>query len=154
MGIFFKKDKKEKLIDKLYNSFYEKENLIVNYKYLNDVVDAIIVTKKGIFLFLIYVNDIGITKFSLKKDIWVIDNEISIENPIKLLEKIKTHILSILHDDKLPIFLCPIFNKLDNNYETDIFTIKDFRKFIDDIPLILESDEINEYTKIIKEDNN
>ena len=153
MGIIFTKSKKEKLIIKLYNSFYEKENLIHDYKYNNDIVDAIIVTKKGIFLFKIFLNKDGLSKFNLREPLWMVDEVISIENPIKVLNDVKTHILDILNDTSLPIFICPIFNKLDNDSEDLIFNIKGFRNFIDKLPQILNNDEINEFSKIIKDDN-
>lgn len=153
MGIIFTKSKKEKLIIKLYNSFYEKENLIHDYKYNNDIVDAIIVTKKGIFLFKIFLNKDGLSKFNLREPLWMVDGVVSIENPIKVLNEVKTHILDILNDTSLPIFICPIFNKLDNDSEDLIFNIKGFRNFIDKLPQILNIDEINEFSKIIKDDN-
>ncbi len=153
MGIIFTKSKKEKVIIKLYNSFYEKENLIHDYKFNNDVADAIIVTKKGIFLFKIFLNKSELTKFSLKDPLWVVDSNLSIENPIKILNSIKDHILEILNESSLPVFVCPIFNKLDNDSEDLIFNIKGFRNYIDKLPQILNNDDINEFTKIIKEDS-
>ncbi len=153
MGIIFTKSKKEKMIIKLYNSFYEKENLIHDYKYKDDLTDAIIVTKKGIFLFKIFLNKENLSKFNLKESLWVVDNIVSIENPIKTLNEVKNHIFDLLNDSTLPIFVCPIFNKLDNDSEDLIFNIKGFRNFIDKLPQILNNDDINEFTKIIKEDS-
>ena len=153
MGVIFTKSKKEKVIIKLYNSFYEKENLIHDYKFNNDVADAIIVTKKGIFLFKIFLNESELTKFSLKDSLWVVDQNLSIENPIKILNSIKYHILELLNDSSLPVFVCPVFKKLDSDSEDLIFTVKGFRNFIEKLPQILNNDEINEFTKIIKEDN-
>ncbi len=152
MGIIFTRDKKEKLINKLYNSFYEKENLLTNIKIDDLTCDSIIVTKKGIFLFKIFINNEELSKFSLKDDLWTIDHNISIENPVKELGIFKDKLINVLNDPSLSkfIYICPIFNKLDRDYEEIIFTLKGFKKYIDKLEFIFNNEEINHYTELIK----
>lgn len=156
MGLIFTKDKKEKIINKIYNSFYEKENLITKIKFDDLECDAIIVTKKGIFIFEIITNSYSLDKYQLNDELWIIDEKKSIKNPLIKLNLIKEKILEILNEYSLDnnIYLCPIFNKLDNDSEEIIFNLKGFKRYIEKINNVFNNDEINFYTSLIKNKSN
>lgn len=156
MGLIFTKDKKEKIINKIYNSFYEKENLITKIKFDDLECDAIIVTKKGIFIFEIITNSYSLDKYQLNDELWIIDEKTSIKNPLIKLNLIKEKILEILKEYSLDnnIYLCPIFNKLDNDSEEIIFNLKGFKRYIEKINNVFNNDEINFYTSLIKNKSN
>ncbi len=156
MGLIFTKDKKEKIINKIYNSFYEKENLITKIKFDDLECDAIIVTKKGIFIFEIITNSYSLDKYQLNDELWIIDENTSIKNPLIKLNLIKEKILEILNEYSLDnnIYLCPIFNKLDNDSEEIIFNLKGFKRYIEKIKNVFNNDEINFYTSLIKNKSN
>lgn len=156
MGLIFTKDKKEKIINKIYNSFYEKENLITKIKFNDLECDAIIVTKKGIFIFEIITNSYSLDKYQLNDELWIIDENTSIKNPLIKLNLIKEKILEILNEYSLDnnIYLCPIFNKLDNDSEEIIFNLKGFKRYIEKIKNVFNNDEINFYTSLIKNKSN
>ena len=156
MGLIFTKDKKEKIINKIYNSFYEKENLIIKIKFDDLECDAIIVTKKGIFIFEIITNSYPLDKYQLNDELWIIDENTSIKNPLIKLNLIKEKILEILKEYSLDnnIYLCPIFNKLDNDSEEIIFNLKGFKRYIEKINNVFNNDEINFYTSLIKNKSN
>lgn len=151
MGLF-KKTFKEKTIAKIRSSFYDKENLIEDYKGGEGKADAIIVTTTGIYLFLIY-SIKGNVEYSKEEKLW---KEIhsdggtsSFLNPFIDLSKLKEHILNSLDDQDLPIFLVPIFPNQEKT-TSDYFNIKSFKALIDKQERVFSNEEVNRYTEEIK----
>lgn len=149
---FFKKTFKEKTIAKIWSSFYEKENLIEDFKGGEGKADAIIVTTTGIYLFLIY-SIKGNVEYSKEEKLW---REIhsdggtsSFLNPFIDLSNLKKHILVSLKDEDLPIFLVPIFPNVEKT-TTDFFNIKSFRAMIDSQSKVFSNEEVNKYSEEIK----
>ena len=141
MGLFFFKPYKEKIANKLYDCFFEKENLIYTFKTDKDSKDefTIIVSSSGIFLFSIYKNEGEIASFFKKKDEFLkIDDlnngYISISNPYFNLIEVQDFIISNLKDKtdiNLKFYLIPIFDNLKKLKENDeVYSIKTFKKFL------------------------
>lgn len=165
MFSMFKKNYKDKISIKLWNSFFDKENVIYEYKINDYHVDLIIVTSTGIYLFLIY-SIKGIIKGKKEDDMWievtnvdqgnnVVKEEVSsFLNPFINLNGVKKELEKILDKDFIPIYIYPIFDnlKLDKQeIEEEIHTLHTFKESIKGRKKILTNEEINEYTKLIKQ---
>lgn len=164
MGLFFFKPYKEKIANKLYDCFFEKENLIYTFKTDKDSKDefTIIVSSSGIFLFSIYKNEGEIASFFKKKDEFLkIDDlnngYISISNPYFNLIEVQDFIISNLKDKtdiNLKFYLIPIFDNLKKLKENDeVYSIKTFKKFLKNISQIYNNREVDELTNLVKEIN-
>lgn len=165
MFSMFKKNYKEKISIKLWNSFFDKENVIYEYKINDYHVDLIIVTSTGIYLFLIY-SIKEIIKGKKEDDMWievtnidqgnnVVKEEVSsFLNPFINLNVVKKELEKILDKDFIPIYIYPIFDnlKLDKQeIEGEIYTLHTFKESIKGRKKVLTNEEINEYTKLIKQ---
>lgn len=149
--LFYKKTYKEKIIIKIWNSFFEKENLIENKSINNKNIDLILVATSGIYLFKIFQNK-GNVIGNINDEIWKEEKNngevISFQNPINELEEIEKLINEKLNSS-LKMNLIPIFNESKNIPEC-AFNIKKLKNFVDNKKHILSVEEVNKITEDIK----
>lgn len=162
MGLFFFKPYKEKIANKLYDCFFEKENLIYNFKISKEDINeyTIIVTSSGIFIFFIGNNEGEIASFFHENDdeLKIIDNYkglVNLKNPYKNLKEVEDYFKANLKGNfKIVCYLIPLFNDLKKVKEDDkIFTLKTFKKILKNITQIYNNKEVDELTSLIKEIN-
>lgn len=152
MGIlFYKKTYKEKIIIKIWNSFFEKENLIENIKIDNKNIDLILVATSGIYLFKIYENKGKICgnnndlKWKEEKNNGEIIEFLNPINELKEMEKIINKKLNSSYE----MNLIPLFNESKSINESS-FNIKKLKNFIEFKKHIFNVIEVNEITNKIK----
>lgn len=152
MGIlFYKKTYKEKIIIKIWNSFFEKENLIENIKIDNKNIDLILVATSGIYLFKIFENKGKISgnnynlKWKEEKNNGEIIEFLNPINELKEMEKIINKKLNSSYE----MNLIPLFNESKSINESS-FNIKKLKNFIEFKKHIFNVIEVNEITNKIK----
>lgn len=162
MGLFFFKPYKEKIANKLYDCFFEKENLIYNFKIAKDDPHefSIIVASSGIFIFYIGNNEGEIANYFKETDEFLkIDDNykgiVDIENPYLSLKEAEDYIKENFKENlNFVCYLIPLFNNLKKVKEDDkIFTIKTFKKILKNTTQIYNNREVDEITSLIKEIN-
>lgn len=162
MGLFFFKPYKEKIANKLYECFFEKENLIYNFKISKDDLNeyTIIVASSGIFIFLIENCEGEIASFFNQNDeILKIDDYykglITLKNPYLDLKEVEDYLKRNIKENlNIVCYLIPLFNNLKKVKEDDkIFTLKTFKKILKNTTQIYNNREVDELTSKIKEIN-
>lgn len=155
MGFIFNKSKKDKVVIKLWNSFWEKEKLIENYVFDNEKADAIIVTRTGIYLFKIFTEKGELTKYGLKDKYWIFNGkeQSTIINPIISLQKIENHLRNVFHDSNVPIFICNIFSESKFTLNEYIYNVSSFRDSLLNNKKCLSNEDVNAYYDMIIKNN-
>lgn len=152
MGLLFtRKTKKEKVIDKIYNSFYVKENIIENFRINERDFDCIVISSYGLFIFRILTSKYEIKKngdnfFTLNEK----DEEVYLGNPFLELEKDKEIISKLINKEDLPFYLEVIIGKNKNFKVNEEFGIGQFRQKLDKCRKCVENYVVDDVFKFIK----
>lgn len=152
MGLLFsKRTRKQKVIDKIYNSFYVKENIIENFKIGENLFDCVVICSYGLFIFRILANKNEI--FRRENNFYTSDDrdlEIDLGNPFIKLENDKKILLDLIKERKLPIYLELLIGKNKNIQLVEEYGIRSFRTKINKYQKCVENIEIDELFKFIK----
>ena len=130
--------RKEKIVNKLYNSLFVKEYILENLKIEEHNIDALIISNVGIFVFKILEYE---------------ENNIDKINEFKKEVENHSDFISSLINYKYKVTPFVIGDKLNKNNK-EVTSIEDFKDFVNNLKKIIPNNEIESIRKTILSLNN